>query len=349
MFRLLIALFALAGLSPAHAQVGFEIGLPSVSIGINLPIYPELVLLPGSPVYYAPRANSNYFFYDGLYWVYNDDNWYSSDWYNGPWQMVGPQYVPLFVLRVPVRYYRRPPAYFRGWRADAPPRWGEHWGGEWEGQHRDWDHWQRGDVPRAAPLPAYQRNYSGKRYPGAPEKQQAIRSEHYRYQPREAVSQEHFKQPARRTQPEPEAKRPTPERPRGITEPRQAPAERLRDAGRPEPAAKQPLPERQRVTAEPRQAPVERPHDAGRPAPEARQPHPAAPPAEAKPQAPARQPAAPAESRPAAAEQSRQRPAPAAAPAMQRQPVNNPERGSAPPERGRDNNRNDERGPDRRQ
>jgi hypothetical protein len=56
-----------------------------VSIGINVPIYPRLVVVPGYPVYYAPQLDSNYFFYDGLYWVFQDDNWYQSSWYNGPW------------------------------------------------------------------------------------------------------------------------------------------------------------------------------------------------------------------------------------------------------------------------
>ena len=74
------------------------IGLPGVSIGINLPVYPELVPVPGYPVYYAPQVNSNYFFYDGVYWVYEQDNWYTSSWYNGPWQLVAPEVVPLFVL-----------------------------------------------------------------------------------------------------------------------------------------------------------------------------------------------------------------------------------------------------------
>src|SRR5689334_25304853 len=67
------------------AQVSIGIGLPNVSIGINLPLYPELVPVPDYPVYYAPRVETNYFFYDGLYWVYLNDNWYASYWYNGPW------------------------------------------------------------------------------------------------------------------------------------------------------------------------------------------------------------------------------------------------------------------------
>src|SRR5450759_992679 len=85
----------------AVAQVSIHIGLPEVSIGINLRVYPQLVRVPGYPVYYAPRLNSNFFFYDGLYWVYRNDNWYASYWYNGPWGLVAPAAVPLFILRVP--------------------------------------------------------------------------------------------------------------------------------------------------------------------------------------------------------------------------------------------------------
>src|SRR5689334_5102250 len=77
----------------------------SVGIGINLGSYPDLEPVPGYPVYYAPQLDSNFFFYDGLYWVYAEDNWYSSSWYNGPWDFVSPEWVPLFVLRIPVRYY----------------------------------------------------------------------------------------------------------------------------------------------------------------------------------------------------------------------------------------------------
>src|SRR5665647_338531 len=178
---LLLALPLLLGtVTAADAQVSMGIAMPGLSIGINVPVYPQLVRMPGYPVYYDPRASSNYFFYDGLYWVFMDDNWYSSGWYNGPWQAVGPEYVPLFVLRIPVRYYRHPPSYFRGWQADAPPRWGEHWGGEWQQRRAGWDQWDRRAVPAPAPLPSYQRQYSGARYPQAVAQQQAIRSGNYR-------------------------------------------------------------------------------------------------------------------------------------------------------------------------
>jgi hypothetical protein len=224
MRNMIIALWMLlCSMTRADAQVSVEIG---VNIGINLPAYPELVLVPDYPVYYAPGADWNYFFYDGVYWVYLEDSWYASSWYNGPWQLVGPEDVPLFVLRVPVRYYRQPPAYFRGWVADAPPRWGEHWGRDWERRRGGWDRWDRRSAPPAAPLPVYQRAYSGDRYPRAAEQQHSIRSEKYRYQPREAVAQQHFQQPAS-PRPEPQHQAPVrqtqPSQPTQQVKPVQAP------------------------------------------------------------------------------------------------------------------------------
>ena len=195
----LIVLWMLSWSVPsAVAQVSVGIGLPGVNIGINLAAYPELEPVPGYPVYYAPQVASNYFFYDGMYWAYQGDTWYASSWYNGPWGLVAPEVVPLYVLRVPVAYYRQPPAYFRGWQSNAPPRWGEHWGNEWEQRRSGWDRWNRSSAPARAPLPVYQRQYSGDRYPQA-EQQQALRDRNYRYQPRDPmVHQQHQEQAVQR-------------------------------------------------------------------------------------------------------------------------------------------------------
>ncbi len=76
--------------------------------------------------------------------------------------------------------------------ADAPPRWGEHWGNDWAQQRRGWDQWNRKSAPAPAPLPSYQRQYSGDRYPHQVEQQQALRNQNYRYQPRDAVVQQHY-------------------------------------------------------------------------------------------------------------------------------------------------------------
>ena len=168
---------------PAPAQVSLQLNIQGAGFGVELRSFPSLVLVPGYPVYYAPRLRANYFFYDGMYWVFAEDTWYESRWYNGPWGRVSYDQVPLYLLRVPVRYYRQPPVYFRGWRADAPPRWNEHWGNDWAARRPGWDRWDRRNVPRAAPLPVYQRSYAGPRYPREPERQEMIRTEQERRHP----------------------------------------------------------------------------------------------------------------------------------------------------------------------
>jgi hypothetical protein len=134
MRRLILAVvIGLAVAVPAHAQV-------HVNIGIQLPGPPILEVIPGAPVYYAPRAPANVFFYGHQYWLYHGDGWYAGPTWNGPWVVVEPVRLPAPILRVPVRYYHAPPPQWRGWRADAPPRWDGHWGREWrEADHeRDW-------------------------------------------------------------------------------------------------------------------------------------------------------------------------------------------------------------------
>ena len=184
---------ALIGMLMALTTATASEAAVNVSIGVNIPTYPRLVAVPGYPVYYAPTVNANYFFYDGLYWVFDGVNWMSSSWYNGPWQVVGPDYVPTYLWQIPVRYYRRPPAYFHGWHANYAPRWGDHWGSQWVSRHEGWDRHDSRARYSAAPLPTYQRQYSGNRYPQA-EHQAQIHGQNYRYEPREQAVREHYQQ-----------------------------------------------------------------------------------------------------------------------------------------------------------
>ncbi len=253
---LLLALPLLLGQVPAaQAQVTLGIGieLPGVSIGINLPVFPDLVRVPGYPVYYAPQAPGNYFFYDGLYWVFQGDDWYASSWYNGPWRRIGPDHVPVYLLRVPVRYYRQPPPYFRSWRADAPPRWGEHWGNDWQQRRPGWDRWDRRAAPPPAPLPTYQRKYPQSRYPQESERQHSIRSENYRYQPRDPQVRQQYQMPDRA--PTRDSRPTAPERRVAPRPP--APPPQAEPRARPQPA---PMPREQR----PQAAPQDRSRDPGR-------------------------------------------------------------------------------------
>ena len=269
-YSLLVPLMLVGAVTPAPAQLSI-----GINIGLNVSSYPDLEPIPGYPAYYAPGMNSNYFFYDGMYWVYENDTWYSSSWYNVPWDRIGPQAVPLYLLRVPVRYYRSPPTYFRGWQTDAPPRWGEHWGNDWQQQRPGWDRWNRNKAPAPAPLPTYQRQYPQDRYPRA-EQQQDLRRQNYKYQPRDAEVRQHVQPPApalMKPLPVPpraeEPNRPPPQVQRQPAPPqheqRPAPNRPQEQAPRAAPPAHEPAPAAARPTESPRE---------NRPEPKDRQPPP---------------------------------------------------------------------------
>jgi hypothetical protein len=44
--------------APAISQVNFALNISSGAIGFNISTYPQLVPIPGYPVYYAPRVGS---------------------------------------------------------------------------------------------------------------------------------------------------------------------------------------------------------------------------------------------------------------------------------------------------
>lgn len=302
----------------ATADVSIGIGLPNLSIGINMPMYPHLERVPGYPVYYAPQVDANYFFYDGMYWVYQDDNWYASSWYNGPWSFVEPGFVPLFILRVPVHYYRQPPMYFHGWQSNAPPRWGQHWGPSWEQHRRGWDQWRRNSAPAPAPLPVYQRKFTGARYPGV-EQQNTLRNRQYRYQPRDKVIRQHFQQQARPKAAAPAQRRQAPAAVHQRPAPAPAPAQQRKHEA---PQVKSPKPQpAQRSMPQQHVAPAQRV-----------------------------QPAAPQQKKLQVAPQQRQQPAvqqqnrPQAAPQQRQQPAPQQKRKQEPGLQGQGQNKDEERG-----
>ena len=186
MKRIAIALFLFAAAAlPAMAQDYYD-------VDVNLPEYPDMQPVPDSPVYYAPGVDSNYFYYDGLYWDFYNDGWYSSAWYNGPWSYVDPVYVPTYILWVPIGYYHHQPGYWRGWAGSRPPHWGEHWGQNWQVHHNQVYGGRNAHPAQRAPLPTYQRQFTSQNYPRAPQQQMQIHNQNYRYQPREAVTQQHY-------------------------------------------------------------------------------------------------------------------------------------------------------------
>jgi len=125
----LVAMALVGSVGLAQAQV-------SVDIGIHLGSPPPLMVVPETPVSYAPSVNGNFFFYDGGYYVYRRGAWYMAPRYKGPWALVAPEYVPRPLLAVPIRYYRVPPAEWKHWHAEAAPHWVPVYGRRWEDRHQ---------------------------------------------------------------------------------------------------------------------------------------------------------------------------------------------------------------------
>lgn len=112
----MVAIVLAGAASLTHAQV-------NINIGIDLPRPPALVIIPRTPVAYAPAVPANIFFYGGQYYVFADHVWYVGPTYQGPWAGVALEHVPPPILAVPVRYYRAPPPAWKHWRRGAPPPW----------------------------------------------------------------------------------------------------------------------------------------------------------------------------------------------------------------------------------
>jgi hypothetical protein len=67
---------------------------------------PDVVVVPGTRVYYVRDYDYDIYRY-GSYWYYNyDGGWYRSRRYNGHFSYVGPRAVPRSVAYVPVGYRR---------------------------------------------------------------------------------------------------------------------------------------------------------------------------------------------------------------------------------------------------
>jgi hypothetical protein len=131
-----LAVVSWLGVSPATA---------GLKIDFNLIAPPQLVVVPGTPVAYAPAVPANYFHYHGRYYLFADGGWFVAGGYNGPWLAIAPAYVPAALLTVPVNYYRAAPWQWQHWHRAHPPRWAPVRGHQWHDHDRG-PH--RGDVRR---------------------------------------------------------------------------------------------------------------------------------------------------------------------------------------------------------
>ncbi len=124
----------LLGALPAQAQnisVGINIGSPPPPPPIVVAAPPQLIAVPGTPVYYAPGLSMNFFFHKGQYYTFHDSSWFVATAYNGPWRFVAVEHVPQPILAVPVKYYKVPPGQLK---KDGAPPWAGHGKGPKKGK-----------------------------------------------------------------------------------------------------------------------------------------------------------------------------------------------------------------------
>jgi hypothetical protein len=111
----------------ATAQdVKIDIGIGVPPIVLTTP--PSLVVVPGTPVYYAPDVSANLFFYKGRYYTVANGVWSMAPAYGGPWAVIQIGQVPAPVVAVPVEYYKIPPGQLK--KHGPPP-----WAGQGHGKH----------------------------------------------------------------------------------------------------------------------------------------------------------------------------------------------------------------------
>lgn len=104
--------FPVATALAAQVNVGVNIGVPAPPPPpIVLAAPPRVVVVPNSPVSYAPSVDFNLFVYGGRYCTFHDGAWFYASRHSGPWTFIATERVPRPVIGVPVTYYKIPPGH----------------------------------------------------------------------------------------------------------------------------------------------------------------------------------------------------------------------------------------------
>ncbi|MGH7392845.1 MAG: hypothetical protein ACREM3_25835 [Candidatus Rokuibacteriota bacterium] len=121
-FLMLSLAAGLMGPAPAHADVNVSINVATPAPPPLVMTTPQLVVVPGSTVYYAPGAAYNLFMFGGRYYSFHDGVWFYSATGRGKWMAVAPGRVPRPVIGVPLNYYKIPPGHAKKMVRDGAGR-----------------------------------------------------------------------------------------------------------------------------------------------------------------------------------------------------------------------------------
>jgi hypothetical protein len=121
--------------SPNKAQAA-DVGL-SIRIGdryrgdrLAFRQRPQMVVVPGTRVYYVDEPNMNVYRYGRFYYANEGGRWYRARDYRGPWIYVRARSVPRQIYMVPADYRR-------GWRGDYNYWRNRDYDRDWDNTNRD--------------------------------------------------------------------------------------------------------------------------------------------------------------------------------------------------------------------
>ena len=131
--------------SQARLDIHVGVSLPPLVISVE----PELVVIPGTYVYFYPDIEVDLFFYGGYWYRPYEGNWYRCVDYSGPWVSIAYTEVPYPVIHLPTNFrteavyaphipYRELRGNWRAWERDKhwdKVGWGRRPGTEQERQH----------------------------------------------------------------------------------------------------------------------------------------------------------------------------------------------------------------------
>lgn len=104
-----VVLTATAMPARGDVNVGINVGTPAPPPVIVAP--PQLVVVPGTPVYFVPSAAFNVFVFGGKYYSFHNGVWFLASGHKGPWKVIALESVPQPVRGVPISYYKIPPGH----------------------------------------------------------------------------------------------------------------------------------------------------------------------------------------------------------------------------------------------
>lgn len=90
----------------AEVNVNIGIGIPLPRIVIEEP--PDVVVIPGTYVYFAPDVEIDILFYRGWWYRPHRSKWYRCRDYNGPWVLIPVDRIPRAVLHLPPDWRHKP-------------------------------------------------------------------------------------------------------------------------------------------------------------------------------------------------------------------------------------------------